>query len=89
MTSNTSVFTGIRAEIARRRTDLHVSRLVRAQRRELARDLAPYRTEADRLDLQATLQLYPAEATSEIRTILSRQAAEIEAVTLVQQRRTD
>ena len=41
---------------------------------ELARELATYSTPAQRCDLEATLDQYPAEDTSELRAILAGQA---------------
>ena len=41
---------------------------------ELARELAAYSTPAQRCDLEATLDQYPAEDTSELRAILASQA---------------
>ncbi len=41
---------------------------------ELARELAAYSTPAQRCDLEATLDEYPAEDTSELRAILAGQA---------------
>jgi len=41
---------------------------------ELARELAAYSTPAQRCDLEATLDQYPAEETSELRAILADQA---------------
>ena len=41
---------------------------------ELARELAAYSTPAQRCDLEATLDQYPAEETSELRAILGGQA---------------
>jgi hypothetical protein len=41
---------------------------------ELARELAAYSTPAQRRDLEATLDQYPAEETSELRAILAGQA---------------
>jgi len=40
----------------------------------LRREMATYRTESERLDLEATLARFPAEQTSTMRTILVRQA---------------
>ena len=49
-------------------------RVANAQRRrQLARELADYCSEADCLDLDATLDRYPDGVTSEIRDILSHQ----------------
>ena len=46
----------------------------RERNSELARELAAYSTPAQRSDLEATLDQYPAEDTSELRAILARQA---------------
>jgi hypothetical protein len=62
-----AVIAEFRSELSRRRAALQAHR-------QLARELATY-SAAERLDLQATLDRYPTEQTSEIRTILSRQAA--------------
>jgi hypothetical protein len=46
----------------------------RERNSELARELAAYSTPAQRSDLEATLDQYPAEDTSELRAILAHQA---------------
>lgn len=46
-----------------------------AERTKLERELAGYCTDAQRLDLEATLDRYPDEATREVREILASQAA--------------
>jgi hypothetical protein len=46
-----------------------------AQRTELERELAGYWTNAQRHDLEATLDRYPDEVTHELREILAGQAA--------------
>ena len=46
-----------------------------AERMELERELAGYRTNAQRYDLEATLDRYPDDATREVREILASQAA--------------
>ena len=46
----------------------------RKRNSELARELAAYSTPAQRSDLEATLDQYPAEDTSELRAILADQA---------------
>jgi len=43
------------------------------RRRQLMHELADYRTDADRLDLECTLDRYPDAVTAEIREILARQ----------------
>ena len=45
------------------------------RRRQLMRELADYRTDTDRLDLECTLDRYPDAVTAEIREILARQRA--------------
>jgi hypothetical protein len=45
----------------------------RKRKLELARELAAYSTPAQRCDLEATLDQYPAEETSELRAILGGQ----------------
>lgn len=62
-----TVIAKFRNRLSRRRATLHAHR-------QLVRELATY-SAAERLDLQATLERYPTQQTSEIRTILSRQAA--------------
>jgi hypothetical protein len=47
----------------------------RLQRTELERELAGYRTNAERHDLEATLDRYPDDVTREVREILAGQAA--------------
>jgi hypothetical protein len=46
-----------------------------AERMKLERELAGYRTNAQRHDLEATLDRYPDDATREVREILASQAA--------------
>ena len=46
----------------------------RKRNSELTRELAAYSTPAQRSDLEATLDQYPAEDTSELRAILAHQA---------------
>lgn len=43
------------------------------RRRQLTRELANYRTDADCLDLESVLDRYPDAVTAEIREILARQ----------------
>lgn len=43
------------------------------RRRQLVRELADYRTDADCLDLEGTLDRYPDGVTAEIRDILAQQ----------------
>ena len=47
----------------------------RVAHRQLAQEIAGYQTEADRLDLEATLERYNDEDTREIRQILALHAA--------------
>jgi hypothetical protein len=47
----------------------------RLQRTELERELAGYRTNAQRYDLEAMLDRYPDDVTREVREILAGQAA--------------
>jgi hypothetical protein len=51
-----------------------VPRADRKRNFELRRELAAYSTPAQRCDLEATLDQYPAEETSELRAILASQA---------------
>jgi hypothetical protein len=51
-----------------------VPRADRKRNFELTRELAAYSTPAQRCDLEATLDQYPAEDTSELRAILAGQA---------------
>ena len=46
----------------------------RRARRQLARDIADYNTPAEQLDLDATLDRYPAEQSAYIRSLLHRAA---------------
>ena len=48
----------------------------RLRRSELERELTGYRTNAERYDLEATLDRYPDDVTREIREILAGQAAD-------------
>lgn len=54
---------------------LHARHAERVAHRSLQHEIADYRTEADRLDLGATLERYDDDATQEIRQILALQAA--------------
>jgi hypothetical protein len=60
-------------------TSLHSSLIQRraaaAARRHLARELACYRTPAERLELDLVLGRHSAEETAEVDAILSRQSA--------------
>jgi hypothetical protein len=55
------------------RTEILLRRANRLRRRQLAAELAAYRSEADLNDLFALLESYPDEQTQEIRQILCRQ----------------
>lgn len=50
------------------------ARRARLERNQLWADLATYTSDADRFDLEATLDRYPVEQTLEIRRILAHQA---------------
>ena len=63
----TDIITRVRAAVSRRA-------IARQEYRQLRREMATYRTAAERLDLEATLARFPAEQTSKMRTILVRQA---------------
>ena len=56
------------------RTAISRHAIARQEYRQLRREMATYRTESERLDLEATLARFPAEQTSTMRTILVRQA---------------
>ena len=56
------------------RTSLAERRVARAKRRNLARDLASYRTPGERLELDLILGRHSAEETAEIHSILSQQS---------------
>jgi hypothetical protein len=59
------------------RTSLAQRRVARAKRRRFARELAEYRTPAERLELDLILGRHSAEETAEIHAILSQQTASI------------
>ncbi len=59
------------------RTSLVQRRVARAKRRHLARELASYRTPAERLELDLILGRHSTEETAEIEAILNQQAASI------------
>ena len=61
--------------VAALRTSLGQRRVARTKRRRLARELASYRTPAERLELDLILGRHAAEETAEINAILSEQAA--------------
>ena len=54
-----------------RRTNARRSRL---QHKQLQADLASFTSDADRFDLEATLDRYPNQQTLEIRRLLAQQA---------------
>lgn len=54
---------------------LRQQHLERAAHRAFERDVASYRTEADRLDMEAVLARYSDDQTAEIRQILAVHAA--------------
>ena len=54
-----------------RRTHARHSRL---ERQQLQADLASFTSDADRFDLEATLDRYPEQQTLEIRRVLAQQA---------------
>ena len=62
-------------------TSLHTSlaqrRVARAKRRGLERELASYRTPAERLELDLMLGRHSAEETAEIDAILIKQTASV------------
>ena len=57
------------------RTSLAERRVARTRRRRLARELAAYRTPAERLELDQILGRHSEEETAEISAILSQQTA--------------
>ena len=57
------------------RTSLAERAAARARRRRLARELAEYRTPAERLELDSILGRHSAEETAEIEAILDQQTA--------------
>ncbi len=59
------------------RTSLVQRRVARAKRRHLARELASYRTPAERLELDQVLGRHSAEEAAEINAILIRQATSV------------
>ena len=50
------------------------ARRVRLERQQLQADLASFTSDADRFDLEATLDRYPDQQTLEIRRLLAHQA---------------
>jgi hypothetical protein len=63
----------IHSQVLMIRAGLLLRRANRLRRRQLAAELATYRGEADRNDLDALLDSYPDGQTHEIREILGRQ----------------
>jgi hypothetical protein len=61
------------ASIATLRESFTDRRTAREQHRQLARELATYSSESDRLDLDAILARHDADETREVRTILAQQ----------------
>ncbi len=59
------------------RTSLAQRRVARTKRRRLARELASYRTPAERLELDLILGRHATEERAEIDAILSEQAASV------------
>jgi hypothetical protein len=55
--------------------NLHQHHLERVAHRRFEQEIAGYRTETDRLDLEALLDRYSDDETAEIRQILAAQAA--------------
>jgi hypothetical protein len=62
--------TSLRASLAQRR-------VARTTRRRVARELASYRTPAERLELDLVLGRHSAEETAEIDAILNKQAVSV------------
>jgi hypothetical protein len=56
------------------RSSLASRRVARLERRSLERQLASYTSESDRLELDAILSRHSAEETTELRSIINRQA---------------
>ncbi|ANZ35405.1 hypothetical protein BBK82_04195 [Lentzea guizhouensis] len=56
------------------RSSLATRRDARTKRRSLERQLASYTSESDRLELDAILSRHSTEETSELRSIINRQA---------------
>jgi hypothetical protein len=59
------------------RTSLAQRRVARAKNRRLERELASYRTPAERLELDLMLGRHSAEETAEIDAILTKQTASV------------
>ncbi len=66
--------TRLSARLILLRANRTTRRAARERRKQLERELACYRTTAERDDLFATLDRYPDGVTHELREILSRQA---------------
>jgi hypothetical protein len=56
------------------RSSMASRRDARLKRRSLERQLASYTSDSDRLELDAIISRYSAEETSELRSIINRQA---------------
>jgi hypothetical protein len=56
------------------RNTLDARRTAKRNRAVLQRQMASYASQADRLDLQATLDRYPDEETADLRSILAARA---------------
>ncbi|MFI6100152.1 hypothetical protein ACIA8G_31790 [Lentzea sp. NPDC051213] len=56
------------------RSSLASRRAARVERRSLERQLASYTSESDRIELDAILSRHSAEETTELRSIINRQA---------------
>jgi hypothetical protein len=61
------------------RTDLLLWRAARRRRRRLVRELAAYRTPAERADLLAAIERCPSPGREEVRRLLMRTAARTKA----------
>ena len=65
------------ATVTSLRTSLAQRRVARAKNRRLERELASYRTPAERLELDLMLGRHSAEETAEIDAILIKQTASV------------
>ena len=72
--SGRNVPTRLAARLIFLRANRTTRRAARERRKQLERELACYRTTAERDDLLATLDRYPDGVTHELREILSRKA---------------
>jgi hypothetical protein len=61
------------------RTDLLLRRAARQRRRRLVREIAEYRTQAERDDLLAAIERCPSAGREEIRALLDRAVAGVES----------